>query len=513
MREVLHRLTWMTLQLLAAGFLMSQDFTGLSTGNYNGIGMADQNPSLLVNGKSYLNIHLGTAGMFVGNNYLYLSNEKSALFEFISPNPALQEYAPEGYDFWDDYGPDYNDFDKRAFLHLRVRGPSVHLDLGEHALALSTGYRTWLSTNNVPSHLAKFAYEGVDFAPQQGINYSGTDIQVAAAGAADFSFSYAGILYQERDVLLSIGASLHYLVPSFGFFANIDDLQYIVPNDSLLVAENMTMHYGYAFPINYTNDEYIPELGLDLGNGYSMDLGFTYYLLESAARSGRRTAARPCAAPFHDYKLRIGLSINDIGYLSFRENAMLHRIENQDANWLYINRARFGSTYDFANQLSSQFYGLPNATLEDYTFNLYMPSVISFQSDAKLSRAFYLATLAWYPLKIREPWIRHPIMLYVIPRLETRFLEAGLPLSLYEFDTPRLGFYLRLAWLTVGMDDLSSLYQPKHFNSADVYVGVNISLEKGRCGKGGGGRYGAPASMNSVGRKKSKRHIPCEAYD
>jgi len=490
----------------------AQQFVGLGTGNYAGSGMASVNPSLLNNSRAYLGVGLISAGAFFENNYIYFSNSRPAILEAFQSQPDLDPYAPEDYPFWHYYGPGYNDISKSAFSHVRLSGPSFMLNGRKDALAFRMEHRSWLAIWNLPYHLAKFMYEGLDYVPQQNTQYLARDVRIVMAGALSAGLTYSRVLAARQQQMLSGGFTLYYLLPSFGSFISIDALDYMVPNDSLLLVDDFDATYGFALPMDYNDNSFRAGDGLRMGSGFSLDVGMTYYLLEKDIREAD-LMKRSCAVPFHDYRLRIGLSVMDAGKLHFQSNALLHTMEDRSTVWPGVDTVGFRNLNYFTNLLSRQFFPSSGRSLSGYDLSIYLPAVLSLQTDVRIRDGYYLNTHFMHPLKLGEPWIRHPVMIYLTPRYESQWLEAGLPVSLYDFSAARLGFYFRLAGLTVGVDDLNMLLAPRDFTGANFYAGLQLWIGRGRCeGTRSRGNVRPGRNPFSTRHKGWNRGVPCEAY-
>ncbi|HRZ77662.1 MAG TPA: DUF5723 family protein, partial [Bacteroidales bacterium] len=434
------------------------------------------------------------------------------VLEALSAGGDLSAYHPENYPFWHRYGPGHNDLSKQVYAYAALAGPSFFLSMGRQAVAFGSGHRSWMMVRDFPYHLAKFMYEGVDFAPQQGIDYTVRDARLVFAGALDLSFSYALVVMAEDHNLLGLGITYHHLVPTYGVFLGIDAMDYRVPSDSQLTVRSLEASWGYSLPMNYVNNDLTTDFGLDQGSGMAVDVGMSYYFLKKRVRKNMFSDPRPCNNGFEDYTLRLGVSVMDVGRLRYLNNALVHEVGGQGTDWHGVDTVEFRNVLYFNQLLSTRFYGVPNRSVRDYAFTVYTPAVFSFQADASLGKGLYFQTLFLHPIRLGDPWIRHPVMLYAMPRFESRFFEAGLPMSLYDFTRLHAGLYFRIGWLTLGSDDLGLLFSPRNFDSGGLYAGIRINLLPGRCGQASMLPRGRSSMMNSIGRMKRGRHVPCEAY-
>jgi hypothetical protein len=86
-----------------------------------------------------------------------------------------------------------------------------------------------------------------------------------------------------------------------------------------------------------------------------------------------------------------------------------------------------------------------------------------------------------HPLKFnaRTPW--RPAQLAVVPRYENRFVGVSLPVSLFNYEDPRIGVAVRFYTMTIGTDRLGSLLGISNFNGMDFYFSFRFNIGKGAC--------------------------------
>ncbi|MCB0640336.1 MAG: hypothetical protein KDC44_01795, partial [Phaeodactylibacter sp.] len=64
--------------------------------------------------------------------------------------------------------------------------------------------------------------------------------------------------------------------------------------------------------------------------------------------------------------------------------------------------------------------------------------------------------------------------LAVTPRFEHRWFEAGLPISLYNYDQLQVGLYGRVGPLTIGTEKLGALFLSNNLSGMDIYIGFKV---------------------------------------
>ena len=147
------------------------------------------------------------------------------------------------------------------------------------------------------------------------------------------------------------------------------------------------------------------------------------------------------------------------------------------------------STYDgsqnidsLVRQLSQDVLGHVNASHTGSAFNVWLPTALNLQADYAVGYDIYIHALLSQGIPIGKQQLRRGSLLSFGPRLERRWWGVNVPLSWYNWQDFRFGMSVRLAFLTLGTDDLGSLIGKKSFDSTDFYLSLKVnpfSLSKG----------------------------------
>ena len=62
----------------------------------------------------------------------------------------------------------------------------------------------------------------------------------------------------------------------------------------------------------------------------------------------------------------------------------------------------------------------------------------------------------------------------VFPRYESKWFMFSLPISIYEYESVRVGTAMRIGFLTVGSDHLLSLFGKSDFRGSSFYAALKI---------------------------------------
>jgi hypothetical protein len=250
--------------------------------------------------------------------------------------------------------------------------------------------------------------------------------------------------------------------------------KYIAYNDSILNVELLNAEFGISLPIDYVDDDVDFLDPLIRGYGWGMDIGITWQYRKRPYQ--KKFPGNFYIKRFEDYKLKIGFSMLDIGWVNFTKNAEKHVYENVHNNLIRVNELEYDNISTELKETSNIFYGDPNASLRANRFRIFLPATISVQIDYHLTERWYINSTIVIPAVYKSPMIEKPVVLAVTPRFESRFLEINLPVVLYDLKDPRVGLSVRLEGLTIGSDNLGSFFSSRDFTGADIYISYKINL-------------------------------------
>ncbi|MCX6285177.1 MAG: DUF5723 family protein, partial [Bacteroidetes bacterium] len=457
----------------------AQSMYGTVLGNYTGTNSVQVNPSALQNSKTWLDIQFIGAGVFVQNNMLY---QKSYDYKFSHFFQNSYEWPTHSEEFGTEVRIFYsydNSKPKSAFVSQRVNGPGAMLIWGKHAFALTTAIRNVVSVHNLPYELANFAYLGLNYKPQQKINYNDTrpfgGVQMAWA---EIGLTYSYEVYGRGFNRINAGLSVRKLFGYAGMYSNIKNLDYTIIDDSTVSIKNMNGEMGLSMPVDYQTNQVTGSTAFR-GGGFGVDLGVTYTRLVKPHQE--QYFNRLCAQHYEDYLYRVGVALIDVGGIRFKTNAQKLVIDNRPSYWDQLTRIKFKSIQQMIDTLSYKFYGDNTSAVAADKFTIWLPSALSVQFDYHLTQFTYINASLIYPVAFAKTTIYRPAELTITPRYEARWLEVSLPVSLYDWYLPRVGIALRAYGLTIGCDKLGGFFNFNDFTGIDVYFSIKYFLDKGSC--------------------------------
>lgn len=441
--------------------LFAQEQIGFHTDNYAGINSIRLNPTGYAQSPFGWDINLGEAGLFVDNNYVFI-RPTSLLDLWKNGDNGKYIFAPDQKGEIalgsDDYLVDFkNDGKKRyVFQNAQIQGPSFFVKLNpRNYIGLHTGVRMASSLSGVTESLSYYTYDAIPF---------NQDIAIDQFNLGLLSWGEVGLNYIHKiptqEGSLSIGATINRLTgfEAAYFYSDSDWSLQKLQGDSL-ATNATTLHLGYT-QSNLSTSDFNASAN---GKGWSLDLGATYTIGE-----------------YEDgYDWKLGFSVLDLGRISFDGNATKHLLDTDnlvaiafDNYKQYEDLEQLG---DLVEQFSQDVLNDPAASFSDDKFNMWLPGAVSLQVERAFTPAFYLNATWVQGLPISQPGVRRGSVLALTPRLEKKWYGLSFPVSIYNYQRLRTGFALRLAFLTIGSDNLGSLVHKSDFYGTDFYMAIKLN--------------------------------------
>ncbi|MGA1227188.1 MAG: DUF5723 family protein [Tamlana sp.] len=442
----------------------AQSFVGFLTENYSGVNSVIANPAYIVDSRFNTDINIFGFSVFGGNDYYNLN--------------IIKAFKDDNYDF-----------DANARLSPKVNnngeanidffGPSFMFNINKNnSIALFTRARSFININGING---RGLY---DIDKNISEDFLVTDDEFNAFGQAwaEIGLSFASVLYNDMDDFIKGGISLKYLrgggsayVAASNLSVYYDEGGTALPGGGTTGSVSSTgdviygrfddfeaYNYDYKFPIN--------------ARGLGIDIGFVY---EWRPRYGKYkpTKVWPERFDFKDYnkyKLRLGFSVTDIGYINYA-NGIEDVFDVTNNN---VSEAAIYSQYDLYSFLSN----LYSLTSTSVGYRAKLPTALHLNADWSFTNRFYLNVNMDLSVWSKINWRANKItnMVSVTPRYESSWLSFYTPISLVQYSGLQVGTGLRLGPLYIGSSSLFTNLLSNKSKGSNFYVGFKIPiLQKG----------------------------------
>ncbi|MBE0662047.1 MAG: hypothetical protein IH597_06225 [Bacteroidales bacterium] len=454
----------------------AQDRLGLSTGNYAGLNGVFLNPSSISNSKKYLDINLASGGIFFANNFIYVSKEDNFLERKMNfAQRALKLEFPGFYD--DDYifSDRYDVEPKMGYTDLRLTGPSAMYSFNDHAFAIHFLNRFVVSGQNIPYDVAKFAYERRHYPQLHNTRFSHDNtFNIGSASWAELGLTFAKSFDYNQDLKITAGISIKRLWAYHGVYMRSDQLDYSFRNSDTLDIYNFSGQMAFALPVNFETREFMGVKQLVQGRGFGFDAGITIVKKHQNGRKNHGTVRHV----YDPYQFRFGISLLDIGSLHYGHNAKSLFFDEASGRWPGLDSLNLGSINNLVEEMSSVIGNGSGQMNEEGSFNLWLPSAMSMQFDYSLGSDFYIQALWMQSLRFSKNQLVRPSQLSLVPRFEKHFCEVAVPLTLFRYQDPGIGFSVKLGYVTIGTEKLGAFFGLNDLEGVDFYFSLSAGLCK-----------------------------------
>ena len=414
------------------------------TSNYAGAISTNLNPSSISNSKLSLDINFITFGGHLQNNYYLIPKDT-----YNPINPFDNGFA----DFNAYQG--YETKNKHQYLYTKeqLHFPSIMFSNGKNAFGVHLSWRFEADTKDVPDDIIKTMYDGL---------YSGKDVgqdlntdkhadkfHFAIGSWEELGATYSRTFKNDGNRYLAAGITANLLLGNAAFYYNNKAIDYYYKDSTSISFDNVNADFGGVIPTGLIN-----------GMGLGIDLGITYCISDSAKTNKDN--------PYFNYKYKFGAAISDLGGIRYG-NGFTYEVNSYNSTPNVSN-----NTVNDVSNLGEQVGGLQTS---DH-LNFYLPSALSLQFDYNLNNKIFISANYINNLRFTGAQIRRPTVLTITPRYERRWFEVSVPISLYEWSLPRIGFEIRLWNLVFGAEKLGWLLNLQDYTGVDGYVSLRYNIGK-----------------------------------
>ncbi|QXP78025.1 MULTISPECIES: DUF5723 family protein [Winogradskyella] len=434
------KLLTLSVFLLTMSLSYGQSYVGHSIDNYSGVHGIIYNPSSIVGSNLRADVNLLSASVFGGSDYFGIN-----LSDIMS--------SDGGFDFEEDsekFPSNANNF----FFNVDVLGPSFMFNINKkNSIGLVTRVRANMNINHINGEL----YEAVvdDFDVNDDFNFDSKNLNGTIHAWSEIGLAYGRILIEKPNHVLKGGVTLKYLQGAGSAFMSSPGLQgQFSANSETLVTQG---NFNYGTSQDFDADD------LDFSNltsGVGLDIGFTYQWYKEKINNN-------FSINENQYKLKVGVSITDIGSISYDE-AKVSRY-NLDASASTANYEE-----DIEEFLDNNYLGVETTE----TAKIKLPTALHLLVDYRLSKKWFVSAQADLSMVEKGSELSTSVLntATLAPRLETRWFSFYAPLSFRQYGDVSFGGGFRLGPLTVGSGSVFTNLLSSSSKTTDVYVGLKIPL-------------------------------------
>ncbi|MEE3145792.1 MAG: DUF5723 family protein [Bacteroidota bacterium] len=502
----------------------SQNYLGISSSNYAGSMGTDIQPASFVDGRFKFDLNLFSLNFSAYQNFAHFDTRGMDKWwvksfspdETVTINPDGSEttsYSTEigGSNPYNDWIIPESDFDS---LYITRRydqnSPGVLgfntnfqfdlLNFNFHVTPkISVGFlakmRSITNIDNVDPKLAFLAERELEYEDLWGIRLNEELINFNHMTWSEFGLNYGQVLTDAGQHFLKAGANVKYLSGYAAAYMYSNNFEYDLFNDDTTQYLAGDFGYGYSQNIadaaNNTLDQSgifgLPKasakgIGVDLGVVYEWRPDFKDYKYDMDGEMNL------WARDQNKYKLRVGLSITDIGGMSFQKAGISRDFSVNTSNLFDLtifDEVQSLEGFDTTiNGLINQSTALGNSewtagerdTLS--TFYMRTPTAFSFQIDYHIWKWFYVNSTGIFNIisKNKDSKVKVANQFSITPSFDHAWFGIHLPFSVNDYSGFKAGLGARLGPLTVGVTDYRFLFATGNVRGAEFYAGVRVPI-------------------------------------
>ena len=471
--KIILQLTFVSLVFTAQNSV-AQVQLGLRLDNYAGVNGITLNPTAGTYNPLGWDVNIVSAGSFLSNDFAFIRNNNALSTLKNAANISFAREAgldiPRKSDYVMDF-PHENHVKYVSTAHF-VTLPSVQINFENgNSFGLFFQQRAAVVSRDIPIVADPYVINKINLNQRTAI----PSFNITGATWGEMGLNLAHNFGSDTEGGLSVGATFKLLRSNQAFFLQNREGTAVtrLTKDSTRID---ALNLGVGFTTNFS-DNPLNSNGLGLG----LDIGATFVLPTGESDD------RP-------YSVRMSAAILDIGRFSLSKNAQIHEIKLTEP--LKLNAANYKNldpndpSTDAIKRFNQTTFGRPNATLRGNNFALSLPTSMVLQADFAVSPMFFINGLLVQRLPSANRGLSRDNVLAVTPRFESRWFGASLPLSILNYQQVRMGFAARLAFLTIGTDNLGSVLGQKRLYGSDIYAALTINPFKiGKLAGGGSGGF------------------------
>lgn len=449
------RIQLITLTILLSTSLFSQEhFSGITTSKRVGLLNATNNPAELanINSKFEANIFNFSAG---------ISNNKLSFNDLIKGN-NLEDKIFEGNEA------------VNLRIDSQIYGPSFAFKYNKWGFGIYSVANIKANVINVNSQLADAIQNGnLSTIFSQTIISSNENQRLNATTWGELGFTLARNIIDLPKHKLNIGTNLRLLFP--GAYANFSANNFsgtLVNNMGNLsltnASANVNIAYAGVLSNDYNDQGNYNEFFSQGINGFAADLAINYRLKDENDTNS--------------YKLNTGLSIKNIGSMTFKSNNNLNKnyslnvenFESLDLNQ-FENAESLSEIETILNDPANANYFQSTSNTAHYSVKL--PTVINAYADVRLAKKWFVTASVNQKINddSKNDFITTQNSYTLIPRFTTKWFETFVPLASNEISGFTSGIGFRVGGFFMGSNSVFSALA-NNGKQADLYLGIRFGL-------------------------------------
>lgn len=462
----------------------SQSFTGFDQSNYAGVTGVYLQPASIVDSRMKFDMTLVGIDVSAYNNYVGIKRS------------ALKKDGPWSNPYSSFNDPDFNNkylvardnsHLKALGLNSRIAGPSFMVNINaKNAIAFTSSVRNYANIDGVSPELAKLAFNEFKYPNLWVTNLENKNLSIQEMSWAEYGLTFAHVFKDDNEHFFKGGVTVKLLQGIQSAYMFVSDLKYNFKTDTTVSIFQSGVNYGHSANLNFTNVSFggnntgtqvfdysqsYPGVGFDFGAVYEWRPDYQKHKYDMDGEKGlwRRDENK--------YKLKIGLSVTDLGSIKFKKG--------QTSNDFYANVGFWNlkpiqpkTIGELDDTLKARF----PQTSSSSSYRMNLPTAVSLQVDYNVWKTIYVNFTPFiaFQFKKNDTKVHDYSSLTLTPRWDHKWFGVFVPVQYSFLDGMRAGLALRLGPVVIGTRNIAPVFGQKTIYGADAYALVKIPIPYGR---------------------------------
>jgi outer membrane protein OmpA-like peptidoglycan-associated protein len=487
--------TLLFLTLLSTTQIKAQDYLGFNQSNYAGVTGIYQQPASIADGRMKFDMTLGGTSIYAYNNYVSMKHDalnKTASWGTIINNPdKIDKYFPNFNDpkFSTNYlSENINAKDKSVYVANRISGPSFMVNINrKNAIAFSSSVRNYVNVDGVSPDLAKLAFNEFKYTSLWVTDLKNKNLSVQEMSWAEYGLTFAHVFKEDNEHYFKAGLTVKLLQGIQSAYVFVKDLDYNFKTSDTVSFFKSDVSYGHSDNFNFENQQFgggnsgtnvfdfsqgNPGVGFDFGAVYEWRPDYKKYKYDM---DGEKDLWRKDK---NKYKLKVGISITDLGSIKFTKGATSGNFNANVGLW-NLKPIDPKTVKEFDDTLHGRFNGTRGA---GQTYRMNLPTAFSMQIDYNIWKDFYVNLTPFIAMQFKNNDTKvHDISSVALtPRWDHKWFGVFVPVQYSFLNGFRTGAAVRLGPLVLGTTNLGPLVGKKNIYGIDMYAMLKIPIPYGR---------------------------------
>lgn len=432
----------------------AQYMEGYATSNYAGVSGINYNPASTVDTRIKLDINFFTLSTTIDNNFLGLTtNFPNPMDTFLLEKSVLNNDGTN----------------KDIYLNADILGPSFLFTIDEtKSIGFTSQFRTLSNFTNISEGFANLFYTNLEDNRLTGLPITTENSNISNVMWSEFGVVYGQEIFKKNHSWLSFGIKPKITQGIQAAGINIKNLYTELNNDSTVLVNGQDVEYFTSQNLSETWKSNIAKFN---GLGFGVDLGFNYewrsqpdscvYKMDGKLNSSREVSK---------HKLRIGLTVSDIGYIKFKSGSS-GKLNALSDSW-NPNSFNLRTLSGYEDAINSEF----SSSNEKKNMIIGLPTSFSTQMDYNIYKGIYINATYFNSIKKNGVvQINYNSRFTITPRWDWKWMGAYLPYSITSEGNKHLGLNIMFGPFLIGTRDIGTFLWKEENYFGNIHLGVKVT--------------------------------------